>query len=277
MMLAGVDLVDPRPVGGGDICESFDARLADGARVFAKTLTNPPSDFFDAEARGLDRLRTDAGPPVPTVRAVASDGLVLEWVEPTSPSRAAGERFGGQLAALHRCAGTQFGAASGGFVATVPLDNSAAEDWPIFFAERRLGPALAVARQRGAVRESDAVAIRDVIENLRDLAGPPEPPARIHGDLWAGNLHWAADGQVWLIDAAAAHDGNRETDLAMLALFGAPFHREIVDAYDRVFPLAPGWQERISLHQLHPLLIHAILFGGGYGARAAAAARQLLD
>jgi fructosamine-3-kinase len=277
MRVAGLELLDPRPIGGGDIGRSYIARLADGVTVFAKSLTDPPTDFFAAEARGLDLLRVAAGPPVPAVRAVGPDGLVLDWVSPGSPSREAAQRFGEQLARLHATGGSSFGADRAGFVGTVRVDNASAPDWPTFFADRRLRPALAAARQAGSLDDSQAGMIEAVIDNLRDLGGPPEPPARIHGDLWGGNLLWADTDQVWVIDAAAAHHGHRETDLAMLALFGAPFLREILDAYEAVSPMAPGWQGRIPLHQLHPLLIHAVLFGGGYGARAVAAARSLLS
>ena len=114
------------------------------------------------------------------------------------------------------------------------------------------------------------------MRRIHEVAGDPEPPARLHGDLWSGNLVWGTDGQVWVIDPAA-HGGHRETDLAMLALFGAPHLQRIVDAYDEAAPLADGWRERVALHQLHPLLVHAVLFGGSYGARAAAAARTALE
>jgi fructosamine-3-kinase len=156
----------------------------------------------------------------------------------------------------------------------VPLQNAPAQGWSEFFAARRLAPALSAAREGGAIDARDAEVVEVVIRRIDELAGDPEPPARVHGDLWAGNLLWAADGQVWLVDAAAAHDGHRETDLAMLALFGAPYLAEIMASYDQGYPLAPGWQRRIPLHQIHPLLIHAALFGGGYGARAADAARR---
>ena len=112
-------------------------------------------------------------------------------------------------------------------------------------------------------------------ERIDDLAGPAEPPARLHGDLWRGNVLWAADGRVWLIDPAA-HGGHRETDLAMLHLFGCPHLDRVVAAYDEAAPLAAGWRERVALHQLFPLLVHTVLFGGGYGGQAAAAARRSL-
>lgn len=289
MKIAGIELVHARPVGGGDICRAFDARTTDGVRVFAKALADAPLGFFQAEARGLERLRVDGGPPVPAVRAVGTDGLVLDWLEPGSPSQSAARTFGRALAALHRSGGvrfgvdTAFGADSDGFVATVLLDNSPASDWPRFQAERRLRPALRAASDREVIGATDIRAVEDVIAWLPDLAGPAEPPARLHGDLWAGNLLWAADGQVWLVDAAGAHDGHRETDLAMLALFGAPMLDTIMAAYDEVFPRAPGWQSRVALHQIHPMLIHAVLFGSGsgsgsgYGARAGDAARAALS
>ena len=212
MKIAGVELVDARSVSGGDICRAFDARTTDGVRVFAKALADAPLGFFQAEARGLERLRVDGGPPVPAVRAVRTDGLVLDWLEPGSPSQSAARTFGRALAALHRSGGvrfgvdTAFGADSDGFVATVLLDNSPACDWPRFQAERRLRPALRAAADREVIGATDIRAVEDVIARLPDLAGLAEPPARLHGDLWAGNVLWAADGQVWLVDAAGAHE-----------------------------------------------------------------------
>jgi fructosamine-3-kinase len=264
-------------VTGGDIARSFAARAADGTRVFVKTLPDAPPGFFEAEALGLDRLRVAAGPPVPEVLAAGPDGLVLEWIEPAGPSAVAAHAFGQRLARLHQAGGERFGAAAPGFVATVRLDNSETADWPAFQAERRLLPALAAARACHGVDKADAATIETVISRLPALAGPAEAPARVHGDLWAGNLVWAADGQVWLVDAAASHDGHRETDLAMLALFGAPYLADIIAAYDQTYPLAAGWQLRVALHQIHPLLVHAALFGGGYGARAGSAATLVLS
>ena len=99
-----------------------------------------------------------------------------------------------------------------------------------------------------------------------------EPPARLHGDLWSGNVLWTADAAV-LIDPAA-HGGHREADLAMLALFGAPHLERVLAAYAEAAPLADGWRDRVLLHQVHPLLLHAVLFGGGYGAQAVRAAAR---
>ena len=135
-------------------------------------------------------------------------------------------------------------------------------------------PYLKLARDRGHIDPADAAAVESVVRRIVDLAGPDEPVARLHGDLWAGNLLWGADGRVWLVDPAA-HGGHRETDLAMLALFGCPHLPRVLDAYAEAAPLADGWEDRVPLHQLFPLLVHACLFGGGYGGRAAEAARSL--
>jgi fructosamine-3-kinase len=139
-------------------------------------------------------------------------------------------------------------------------------------------PYLKLARDRGGISPADANAVDRVVRRIVDLAGPDEPPARLHGDLWSGNLVWTS-GAVWLVDPAA-HGGHRETDLAMLALFGCPQLPRVLDAYQEATPLADGWEERVALHQLFPLLVHACLFGrgsggSGYGARAGEAARSL--
>jgi fructosamine-3-kinase len=274
--IAGIDVIDPRPVAGGDICRAYRGRTAAGQEVFAKTLDAAPVGLFSAEAHGLDQLRVAGGPPVPQVHAVAEDGLVLEWVEPGPSTSEAAATFGRALATLHGHGGRSFGADQPGYVGPVKVDNAPLEDWPTFYAQCRLLPAVDLAAGRGALGAADLDAVHAVVARLPELAGPAVPPARVHGDLWAGNLLWGADGQVWLVDAAAAHDGHPETDLAMLLLFGAALMNEILAGYREVREPVPGWSARVGLHQIHPLLIHAALFGGGYGRRAGAAAREQL-
>lgn len=251
------------------------ARLAGavvGVTVFVKTRAGAPADFFIAEAAGLDVIRVAGGPPVPMVHAVGVDELVLDRIEAGRPSPAAAREFGHRLAVLHNTGSDMFGAVRPGYIGPLPLDNTPADDWPTFYAERRLLPFLPFLP--GLDRDLENAVTR-IVDRLPELAGPAEPPALIHGDLWSGNLIWAADGQVWLIDAAAAHGGHRETDLAMLALFGAPFLEDILASYQEVRPLATGWQDRVPLHQLHPLLVHAQLFGSSYAAQALRTARSL--
>ncbi len=273
--LLGVAVVSTTPVAGGDICTTTRLRLSDGRSAVIKTRPQAPAGFFAAEARGLRWLREAGGAAVPEVLAVDDDCLVVEWVEPTRPSVEAAEALGRCLAATHAAGASTFGAAEDGFIGLAPLPNRPLESWPEFYASRRVMPYVKAAVSRGALTPEEARDIETVVKRIHTLAGDPEPVARIHGDLWSGNIVWGLDGQAWVIDPAA-HGGHRETDLAMLSLFGITHLQRILDAYDEAAPLGDGWQDRVALHQLHPLLVHAVLFGGGYGARAAEAARSLL-
>ena len=274
--LLGTAVVATTPVAGGDICTATRLRLSDGRSALVKTKPHAPETFFAAEARGLTWLAGALGAAVPEMLASAEDCLIVEWVEPGHPSAEAAEGLGRGLATTHAAGAEKFGADEDGFIGTLPLPNRPADTWAEFYATRRVLPYLKAARDRGSVSADDAESIETVVRRIDEFAGPAEPPARVHGDLWSGNVLWGSDQRAWLIDPAA-HGGHRETDLAMLALFGSPHLSRVLDAYDEAAPLADGWRQRVPLHQLHPLLVHAVLFGGGYGARAADAARSLLD
>jgi fructosamine-3-kinase len=211
---------------------------------------------------------------VPEVIADLPELLVLEWVEPGDVTMAAAEAFGRELAATHRAGADTFGAPWDGFIGSLPQDNTLDDrDWATWFVQRRLEPYLRMAQGRNALADADVAAVERALARVEQP--PPEAPARLHGDLWPGNLLWAADGRVWLVDPAA-HGGHRETDLAQLALFGAAPHLDrIRAAYQEVWPLADGWRERVPLHQLHLLLVHAALFGAAYRSAVMAAVRAL--
>lgn len=267
------------PVGGGSICDARRLTFEDGSSAFAKSWRGPspvPPDFFATEARGLRWLREARAAPVPEVLAELPELLALEWVEPGASSAAAAARFGRDLADLHRAGAETFGAPWPGFIGSLPQDNTAGGAWPEWFAERRLRPYLRRSVDNGALVAGDVTLIDGLLCRIEEYAGPAEPPARLHGDLWPGNLLWAADGRVWLVDPAA-HGGHRETDLAQLALFGgAPHLATILAAYQERWPLADGWPERVALHQLHLLLVHTALFGAAYRDVVVSAARSAL-
>jgi fructosamine-3-kinase len=235
-------------------------------------MANPPPGFFAAEANGLRWLaEVEGGPAIPEVVEVDDDGIAIAWVEQGVATAATAEDFGRSLATMHQAAAPAYGADWPGYIATLPLDNTAGTSWSQWYAERRVLPYVRTARDRDALAGGDVRALESACARLPETG---EAPARIHGDLWSGNVLWGVDGQVWLIDPAA-HGGHRETDLAMLALFGEPYLDHVVAAYDEAWPLADGWRDRVGIHQLHPLLVHAVLFGGAYGHRAAAIASHL--
>lgn len=210
--LLGTAVVATTPVAGGDICTATRLRLSDGRSALIKTKAHAPETFFAAEARGLTWLADAGGAAVPEMLASAEDCLIVEWVEPGHPSAEAAESFGRGLAATHRAGAERFGADEDGFIGTLPLPNRPADAWPEFYATRRVLPYLKAARDRGSIGAEDAESVETVMRRIDEFSGPAEPPARLHGDLWSGNVLWGSEQRAWLIDPAA-HGGHRETDL----------------------------------------------------------------
>lgn len=277
--LLGSAVVATAPVAGGDIATATRLRLSNGTTALMKTLPHAPDGFFTEEAAGLRWLgeaTADGGVHVPEVLGVDHECLIIRWIEPGKNSVDAATALGRALAATHAAGAPSFGLDRDGFIGRLPMPNRPADTWAEFYAVRRVLPYLKLARDRGAASAEDAAAIEALLPRLAALV-PEEPPARLHGDLWNGNVLWGLDGQAWLIDPAA-YGGHREVDLAMLALFGLPHLPRVLDAYAEAAaatrPLAEGWEERVALHQVFPLLVHACHFGGGYAARAAEAAAR---
>ena len=266
--LTGAAVLGARPLSGG----AHAVDLGGGGRVVAKEHPRPEAAL--AEAASLEWLAVPGGPPVPRVRGVRDRWLVVDLVEAGEPGPRAAEELGRRLAALHATGAPAFGAPPPGgperaAIGTAPMANTPHPTWADWFAEHRIARYARLAVDAGTLTAAEARAV----EGVR-VAAPEEPPARLHGDLWSGNVVWAADGRAWLIDPAA-HGGHRESDLAMLALFGCPHLDRVLAAYDEAAPLADGWRARAPLHQLFPLLVHTVLFGRSYAERALAAARAL--
>ncbi len=273
-VLLGVGVRHVHPLGAQHRWRTYRATLADGREVFVKAADAPLGGLLQAEERGLRWLRAAGHAPVPEVLGCDQSTLVLSWLKAGNPDRTAAERFGRDLAGLHASGAGRFGAPWEGFIASLPLDNTMDDAWPSWYARYRLAPFLRRGADGGALSAPDVRLIETVMARIGDLAGPAEPPARLHGDCWSGNVIWA-QGRGWLVDPAA-HGGHRQTDLAMLALFGAPHLDRIIGAYTEAAPLAAGWRTRVPLHQLHPLLVHVCLFGAGYRAAAVDAAHAAL-
>jgi fructosamine-3-kinase len=266
-----------RALGGGSINEAFACRLADGRQVFVKSNRRADPRMFPAEARGLAWLAEAGALRVPQVIAVSGEGegtafLVLEHIEPGRRAGGYEVALGHGLAALHRSGAPGFGLDHDNFLATLEQDNSPAESWAAFYIHRRLEPQVRLAIDGGAAPASWHRAFERLYARMDEIAGPPEPAARLHGDLWSGNLHADELGRPVLIDPAV-YGGHREIDLAMLELFGSPGPR-FAAAYDERYPRAGGHQDRVALYQLYPLLAHVNLFGGSYVGSVDAALRR---
>lgn len=264
----GARVVAMSPVSGGSICDSYHARLADGRDVFVKSHARA-ADMFELEAAGLMWLREAEAVPVPEVLAASRDILVLEYVPAGRSGASSGQaELGRALAALHRSGAAGWGWHHPANLATVPLSNEPTATWSEFYGRRRLIPLARMCRAKGVIDAAAVTSTEALADRLPDLVGPSEPPSRLHGDLWGGNVLWAEDGRAWLVDPSC-YGGHREVDLAMLRLFGSP-GAPFWDAYAETWPLAEGWQERVRLYQLLPLMVHALLFGGGYVGSALA-------
>lgn len=277
----GERVVATTPVPGGSINDAWRCELASSRSVFVKSRGDAAASEFEAEAVGL-RWLADAGARVPRVLGTAGKPalIVLEWIEPGSLSSHGAERLGGKLATLHRAGADAFGSLAPGSaddllrIGSVELALVEAQSWASLYGEQLLEPLARRAQDLGTISSADAHAIDRLCERLDALVGGPEPPARLHGDLWAGNVLADTSGDAWLIDPAA-YGGHREIDLAMLRLFGSPSPR-VFAAYEDAYPLVDGHAERVELWQLLPLLVHSVLFGGSYGAAAGRVARRYL-
>lgn len=248
--------------------------------VFCKWESHPRPLQFSVEQQGLHALASaESGLYIPKVLAAEDDiegsgFILLEYLPPQRPAHDFDEQFGRGLAALHRHSSTQgFGFAQDGYCGRSSQPNNWQCDWASFYAEKRLLHQAVLGRDRGLdidiVRSVESLAL-----SLPERLGDTEPPALIHGDLWAGNLLVAPDGRPALIDPAA-YFGNREAELGMMRLFGG-FNERVFEAYDEAFPLQPGWRERLPIYSLYHVLNHFTLFGGSYEEQARQILRQLL-
>ncbi len=262
------------PLAGGDINEAYRIELADGRRLFMKTNRRAPADMFEAEAEGLRWLAEAGALRVPEVVAVAAEFLVLEHLEAAEPVADFEERVGRGLAALHRAGSDGFGLHRDNFIGRLAQVNTRESDWAEFYRSHRLQPQLRMARDAGLVSPACAGAFERLLVRMESFVGVDEPPARLHGDLWGGNLHRDEAGSPVLIDPAV-YGGHREVDLAMMRLFGG-FSPRCFAAYAEAWPLSAGHEERVALYQLYPLLVHVNLFGGGYSASVERALSRLV-
>jgi fructosamine-3-kinase len=260
-------------VNGGDINDAYRVTFKGAQRVFVKTHARAPAAMFTAEATGLRWLAEAQALSVPDVLAVGALGeanhdateggfLVLPWLERGRPVARFDEHLGQRLAQLHRYGRTTFGFDSDNYIGRLVQRNHPWPSFSEFYLHERLVPQVELARRQGRVDAAFLGDFERLCSRLDQLLGPEESPARLHGDLWSGNVLVGPDGEPWLIDPAV-YGGQREVDLAMMRLFGG-FDERVFESYNEAFPLRPEHELRIELLQLYPLLVHVNLFGGGY-------------
>lgn len=226
--------------------------------------------MFSLEAAGLQWLG-ESGVRTPNILFHGTSPvphLVLEWIQ--SGTTLVPEKLGRSLAQLHSFTADSFGWRTDNYIGTLTQRNDDAPSWSQFYWESRLRPMLRLLD----IPSTDFKVFEKLGEDLPNLI-PEEPPVRLHGDLWAGNILADSQGSAVFIDPAV-YGGNREIDLAMLALFGS-IPQEMLASYQEVRPLAPGFRERLPLHQLYPLLVHGVLFGGSYYQQAKRIAQRFVS
>jgi fructosamine-3-kinase len=269
---------ETRRCSGGDINQAAQLMTAED-KFFVKWNHHSDPGMFEAEARGLAILREAGTLRVPAVIAFqAAEGdcpafLVLEWLEEGRSQERTKAMLGEGLAALHQHTAEKHGLDHSNFIGSLPQYNQPTESWTEFYAEQRIRPQMAIARQRGRLPENREKLLNRLIDRLPNLLPGENPPASLlHGDLWAGNYLTLADGNPAIIDPAVYY-GHREVEMAFTQLFGG-FGASFYDAYNSVYPLDKGYNERRSLYQLYPLMVHMNLFGGGYAMQVDSVARR---
>jgi fructosamine-3-kinase len=270
----GVKVARLTRVSGGDINDAYAAELSDGAKVFVKTRADAPRGMYKREAEGLAFLAEAHAIRVPEVLFASDQLLVLEYIERGRERADYDVQLGRGLGALHKFGAPFFGHIHDNFIGNLPQENALTSSWSEFYGQRRLAPMMARAERQGTLPAALRRDLEHVIERLAALLGDAEPPARLHGDLWTGNVYVDDHGAPVLIDPAA-YGGHREVDLAMLNLFGSP-SADFYAAYDEVYPRAPGFRQREPVYQLYPLLVHVCLFGASYLSPLARTVREVL-
>lgn len=241
----------------------------------AKIITNKDSFFlkwnmldiglFEAEAGGLKLLANSADLRIPNVHGFGKIAdrqyILMEFLESIPPANDSWEMLGRELAMLHSVTNNQFGLDHDNFIGRLVQKNTFSKDWLSFFINNRLEVQAGLAYYNGLVNANWLSNFQKLYPKLEGFF-PKEKPALLHGDLWSGNVHNGPDGYKWMIDPAV-YFGHREMELAFTQLFGG-FDAEFYNSYKEVFPLEPGYEERVDIYNLYPLLVHANLFGASY-------------
>ncbi|MCS4490635.1 fructosamine kinase family protein [Corynebacterium sp. ES2794-CONJ1] len=245
---------------------------------FKKTVAPHLAGAPQCEAKGLIWLR-EGSSAVVEVLEVDNISITTEYIEHTSPSALMAWRAGQELARIHALGAPAFGAPPPGwegdiYIGTQRQSAQPTADWAEFYCRQRVWPFVIQAVASGNLSTRDEAVLATVLEKVEQIQWPTIAPARIHGDLWNGNLIFGTHGP-FLIDPAA-HGGHPLTDLAMLELFGCPYLEEFFAGYQKITALPENFRSMLSLHQLHPLAVHTFTHGPSYAPELMRAAYTTL-
>ena len=260
-----ISIMGYQPVSGGDINSCYHVTTVADAYFLKVNDASVYPGMFEKEADGLAMLRANTPLKVPAVIACGTTStnqyLLLEWITGGTGTGESAAVFGAGMALLHQCTQPLFGYLSSNYIGSLHQKNQPVATWAVFYAQQRILPLVKIVFDQSAFGKSDLKAADNCCNRLHTLI-PVEPPALLHGDLWSGNYKTTTAGDTAIFDPAIYY-GHQEMDIAMTRLFGG-FSPAFYDGYQQVFPLQQGWEKRLPLMQLYPLLVHAILFGGHY-------------
>jgi fructosamine-3-kinase len=258
-------VINAIPVSGGSINSVYCLQTSAKKYLLKLNSRDQFPDMFKREAEGLSAIAQTSATGVPQVILQGDTDdksfLLLEWIDTRRATVNASALLGEQLAQMHRSTAESFGFETDNYMGSLPQSNRRHNTWSNFFISERLMPMVEMATDKRYFNASDLQNFEQLYKILPGLFNE-EPPSLIHGDLWGGNYLIGEDEKPYLIDPAVSY-GHREFDIAMTTLFGG-FSQEFYTAYHEAFPLAKGWQQRVDLWNLYPLLIHLNLFGMGY-------------
>jgi len=260
-----VQMFSFQPVSGGSINQAYLIKTTLGNYFLKYNDASRFPQMFQKEAKGLELLRNSGAINVPRVLLATEAGkhafLLLEHISSASIRNDFWDDFGKSLAVLHAQKADKFGLDHDNFMGSLVQQNNFHENWNSFFIEERLEPQVRLAREKSAINKSDVLAFERLYQKL-DGIFPKTLPSLLHGDLWSGNFMINHQGKPCLIDPAVYY-GHPEIDIAMTTLFGG-FSQRFYAAYNHHNPLEKGWQTRLDIYNLFPLMVHVNLFGGGY-------------
>ena len=258
------NLLEARPLSGGDINEVFLLKCEEGDYVVKVNKASKFPEMFSTEAKGLQLLEGTNSFRIPQQIATGTLGndsyLLMEFISTGEKSKYFWEEFAKNLAKLHKTSQQQFGLDHDNYIGSLPQRNGYCDSASGFYISQRLEPQFRMASNKGFSFKNIESFYKNISEEV-----PEENPSLVHGDLWGGNYMVSEEGKPVLIDPAVAF-APREMDLAMMKLFGG-FSEEVFIHYNSIFPLKPDWENRMSLWQLYYLLVHLNLFGSGYLSR----------